>query len=468
MPASSEERFMADLLAGLDASAFDDAPSQSPPRAVPALRIKREPSPRCSSRAVPTQRIKLEAGSSGSVLAQSVKLEPVQRIELEPPDAPSCSRRALPPVKRELSLPSRREVLPTPSSSSPVQSRREMPIPPTRSSPPAMKRRGAGLLSSRQQVPQAAHPPLASARQYVRARVLAVLPGSYEPPCGPAPMVKAATVRRAAARRQVVLELEELGRHELVDGQRAKGAGHGTRRQVVLRDEWLATAELVHVGDVVNLIGTWAAGESAWEAKAAGDDDDADLWAEVDERVALPRMTVASSALAGEEHTTPADNLLILHPDVLLSATAISGTSTCTRKPLVQARLRSSAADDGGSTEALVMGAMLHAVLQACLTGQGLPVLDTPPLASAPECFPVEWAGLPPTNFARGFVEQQVHAHVAAHLEDLVGAGLETGRAAQQLMESAAPFGQFAQLYLAHPHGEIEVSAVKYSATAVR
>ncbi|PWN96830.1 Dna2-domain-containing protein [Tilletiopsis washingtonensis] len=215
-------------------------------------------------------------------------------------------------------------------------------------------------------------------------------------------MVKAATVRRAAARRQVVLELEELGRHELVDGQRAKGAGHGTRRQVVLRDEWLATAELVHVGDVVNLIGTWA---------------------------------------AGEKHTTPADNLLILHPDVLLSATAISGTSTCTRKPLVQALLRSSAADDGGSTEALVMGAMLHAVLQACLTGQGLP-----------------WAGLPPTNFARGFVEQQVHAHVAAHLEDIVGAGLETGRAAQQLMESAAPFGQFAQLYLAHPHGEIEVT----------
>lgn len=56
-------------------------------------------------------------------------------------------------------------------------------------------------------------------------------------------------------------------------------------------------------------------------------------------------------------------NLLILHPDTLLSATRVSDASQCRRKAVVQEKLRSA----GALTPALVYGNLLHELLQACL-----------------------------------------------------------------------------------------------------
>lgn len=56
-------------------------------------------------------------------------------------------------------------------------------------------------------------------------------------------------------------------------------------------------------------------------------------------------------------------NLLILHPDVLLTATALSNAPQCRRKPLLSSLVRSSSS----MTPALVWGNMLHTVLESCL-----------------------------------------------------------------------------------------------------
>lgn len=82
----------------------------------------------------------------------------------------------------------------------------------------------------------------------------------------------------------------------------------------------------LHVGDTLNVIGAFSSSP--------------------------PTITISSK-----------HNLLILHPDILLTATAISNAPQCTRRPLLQALLKNSS--DVG--HALVWGNMLHEVMQRCL-----------------------------------------------------------------------------------------------------
>lgn len=57
------------------------------------------------------------------------------------------------------------------------------------------------------------------------------------------------------------------------------------------------------------------------------------------------------------------ENLFIQHPDLLLTATALSGAPQCRRKPLLSALVRSIS----DVTPALVWGNILHEVMQTCL-----------------------------------------------------------------------------------------------------
>ena len=57
-------------------------------------------------------------------------------------------------------------------------------------------------------------------------------------------------------------------------------------------------------------------------------------------------------------------NLLILHPDILITATALSNAPQCQRKPLLSTLVRSSS----DVTPALVWGNILHEVMQTCLS----------------------------------------------------------------------------------------------------
>ncbi|KAK0235314.1 AAA domain-containing protein [Armillaria nabsnona] len=138
--------------------------------------------------------------------------------------------------------------------------------------------------------------------------------------------------KSAACTRCIVQAVEEHqvgSRHEKnlivrVDGSKEK-------RSIILRDDWSVTD--VRKGDVVNAIGEFSVlGES-------------------------------SSSLTSSIAISSKNNLLILHPDVLITATALSNAPQCRRKPLITSLIRSST----DYTPSLVWGNMLHSVLQACL-----------------------------------------------------------------------------------------------------
>ena len=59
-------------------------------------------------------------------------------------------------------------------------------------------------------------------------------------------------------------------------------------------------------------------------------------------------------------------NLFIHHPDLLLTATALSNAPQCRRKPLLSSLIRSTS----DMTPALVWGNMLHEIMQTCLATQ--------------------------------------------------------------------------------------------------
>ncbi|GJE93896.1 DNA replication ATP-dependent helicase/nuclease DNA2 [Phanerochaete sordida] len=106
-------------------------------------------------------------------------------------------------------------------------------------------------------------------------------------------------------------------------------------RKIILQDDWAATQ--VKAGDIVNVIGRWTEDSpSSSSCKPT------------------PTITLTSA---------PTSPLLIHHPDILVTATALSSTPTCLRRPLLNLLCRSAT----DVTPALVWGNMLHEVMQTCL-----------------------------------------------------------------------------------------------------
>ncbi|KAG6836385.1 hypothetical protein H0H93_008591 [Arthromyces matolae] len=104
------------------------------------------------------------------------------------------------------------------------------------------------------------------------------------------------------------------------------------RRRVILRDDWVSTD--ARIGDTINVLGTFTL------------------------------ASTSSSSITLSITVTAKANLLILHPDLLLTATAISNAPQCRRKPLLSNLVRSTS----DTTPALVWGNMLHEVMQSCLS----------------------------------------------------------------------------------------------------
>ncbi|KAI9068877.1 Dna2-domain-containing protein [Trametes sanguinea] len=102
-------------------------------------------------------------------------------------------------------------------------------------------------------------------------------------------------------------------------------------RQVVLKDDWTHTD--IRAGDTINVIGDWPKPS--------------------------PPDTGHLTITIDSKH-----NLFVHHPDILLTATALSNASQCLRKPLLSQMVRSSS----DVTPALVWGNMLHEVMQTCLS----------------------------------------------------------------------------------------------------
>ncbi|KAI5119550.1 hypothetical protein M0805_008536 [Coniferiporia weirii] len=103
------------------------------------------------------------------------------------------------------------------------------------------------------------------------------------------------------------------------------------RRVVILADDWLETE--VHPGDTLNVIGPFSTPSTL---------------------STLPTITVSAK-----------QNLIVLHPDTLLTATSVANAPHCARRPLLSLLLRPMS----DSTPALVWGSVLHEVMQRCLAG---------------------------------------------------------------------------------------------------
>ncbi|TEB08749.1 Dna2-domain-containing protein [Coprinellus micaceus] len=79
---------------------------------------------------------------------------------------------------------------------------------------------------------------------------------------------------------------------------------------------------------------------------------------------AIGPFEISPSSARPTIRITAQTNLLILHPDILLTATALSNAPQCARKPLLSSLVRASS----DITPALVWGNMLHEVMQTCLS----------------------------------------------------------------------------------------------------
>ncbi|GLB41287.1 putative DNA replication factor Dna2 [Lyophyllum shimeji] len=103
------------------------------------------------------------------------------------------------------------------------------------------------------------------------------------------------------------------------------------RCSVVLRDDW--TSMDVRVGDTINVLGTFTL------------------------------ITPSTSSITRSITITSRSNLLIHHPDLLITATALANAPQCRRKPILSNLVRSTS----DTTPSLVWGSMLHEVMQSCL-----------------------------------------------------------------------------------------------------
>ncbi|KZS87370.1 Dna2-domain-containing protein [Sistotremastrum niveocremeum HHB9708] len=181
-----------------------------------------------------------------------------------------------------------------------------------------------------------------------------------------------------------------------------KVEGTGERREVILRDDWICS--IVRRGDIVNVIGefTTLLGTSAQQSSPI-----------------KARISISSQY-----------NYIILHPDVLLSATYISHTSKCSRKPLISALFKSSAPVAGSSTgspapysSAVVWGNILHEVFQRSLSDN-------------------EWS----EKATDSKIDEVIRS--PNFLGEIVQSGVNLNQAKQEIKERAKGLAGFSQKYL--------------------
>ncbi|KAI0339345.1 Dna2-domain-containing protein [Trametopsis cervina] len=175
-------------------------------------------------------------------------------------------------------------------------------------------------------------------------------------------------------------------------------------RRIILQDDWLELD--VRIGDVINVIGTFSPPSHLDPATQASTST-------LPLPDALPYITLTSQ---------PTSDLLVLHPDILITATSLSSTPTCLRKPILSTLIHSSS----DVTPALVWGNMLHEIMQSCL---------------------IDW-----THGAAGWDEREmdrkVDQEVKRGLGDLLRLNVTVDQAKRELKIRAVGLKAFQQRYI--------------------
>lgn len=173
------------------------------------------------------------------------------------------------------------------------------------------------------------------------------------------------------------------------------------RRLVILQDDWIETdvrvgsssiffsavAHVYNLGDILNVLGDF-----------------------------VP-LSPSSSSITLTISVTSQNNLIILHPDLLLTATALSNAPQCRRKPLLSALIRSSS----DTTPALVWGNLLHEVMQACLSE---------------------------ARWEESWIAEQIDEKISQNLMELVKLNIPVEQAKRELTARAKGLQSFATRYL--------------------
>lgn len=178
---------------------------------------------------------------------------------------------------------------------------------------------------------------------------------------------------------------------------------------VHLRDEWQWT--VLYPDDIVHVIGNWT-----WK----------DGKAEI----------VMSSKSDSEEQ----NNLLIVHPDTIISASRLASLSSCMRKPMLQERVKA----PGDSTYIAVLGTILHGLLQACLLGE-LNQLDENAPFDVPA--PQRWSKL--GNFTASFIAKEMEKQVVLQRSALVTCNASTTSLREDIIKVIPALVQFGETFLA-------------------
>lgn len=465
---AADALFMDELFADLDASHFSIPPSQSPPKPKP-IRLQGSQTPKVQNSGPSRPR---------AVLSETTRFQSQPRLDL---DLEDWFQQPAPPTPKLAS----------------------------RHSPSAVKRQklDRGLEATTSTGASASKRPRQPREQctYVRCRVVATVHGSYnvasDTHTGPA---------RTRPEHLLVLEKDQLdSRSQRADGARPQDAQQANVYLASLRDDWMQT--IVSTGDIVHLVGRFESDmrkvpilleqqsnasasnksrsaphpaiEIALEEPAADStpppdvraesvESDDELWDDLASMPSLsqcatqemlasddaPRaqiMIFASRSTAADSADNALDNLLVVHPDVLVPATKVADVASCIRKPVVQDRLRGAS----DTTVSLVMGNMLHELLQACLTAPPPPTSQTfpPPKiedgdsmptaeVKAVSPWPERWQGI--GDFSRAFVDHQIEEQVRSNVESLYAIELSAEEATAQLREKAAAFARFAHVFL--------------------
>ena len=116
---------------------------------------------------------------------------------------------------------------------------------------------------------------------------------------------------------------------------------------------------------------------------------------------------------------TTSNGLLVQHPDILLTATHVSNSGTCTRKPLLSQMLPGAGAD---ASPALTWGNMLHEVVQACFVAR---------------------------RFDKSFIDIQIEHAINSSLDDLTRLKVTAGAARIELNKRAEGLRVFSERYIA-------------------
>jgi len=110
-------------------------------------------------------------------------------------------------------------------------------------------------------------------------------------------------------------------------------------------------------------------------------------------------------------------NYLILHPDILITATALSSASQCRRKPLLSGLVHSSS----DMTPALVWGSILHEVMQ---------------LSMSENCWQQDW------------IEEKIDEVIRMNLMNIVRIDMTLQEASREVKARAKGLIAFADKYL--------------------